>query len=151
MKTYQDIVKLTREDFNEAGYYTGPFDLSCLFSADVEIDPDLGSIHFYDQQCPESGGLCTDGRIKIGKGTNICVHGTLCANTLITHGEVYCSGPIEVHHLKCKGKLVAEKEIVVTGSFNVQGRVVTPRLVLASLDIQMPQRYHHERNLPKKG
>ena len=152
METYQDIIKLERDDFDESGHYKGPFDLPCLRKADVTIAPGLGSIHFPNTgQTLEEGGLCTDGRITVGKETHICVHGNLCAQSLISHGDIYCTGHIEVQHVKCKGKLVAEMDIIVTGSFYVAGRVVTPRLVLSSLEIVMPQRYHHERSLPKKG
>ena len=146
METYQDCIKLSKEDFDENGYYNGPFDLACLRNADVEITRELGSVHFPNKGAgAEGGGLCTNGDIKIGKGTDICVHGPLCAEKLMSHGDVYCSSDIEVHHLKVRGKLIAEMDIIISGSFYVGGRVVTPRLVLASLEIVMPQRYYHER------
>lgn len=152
MKTYKDCIKLGQEDFDENGHYKGPFDLACLCNADVEIQGNLGSIHFPNNgEGVEGGGLVTNGYIKIGKGTDINVHGPLCAEKLATSGDVYCSSDIEVHHVKCKGKLIAERDIVITGSFYVGNRIVTPRLVLATLEIVMPQRYHHERYIPKKG
>lgn len=153
METYLDVIKLTKEDFDENGYYSGPFDLSSLRNADVSIAPGLGSVHLPNTgQTLEEGGLCTNGRITVGRETDICVHGNLCAESLISHGDIYCTGHVEVKHVKCKGKLIAEMAIVVTGSFYVAGRVVTPRLILSSLEIQLPQRYHHEPQLPpKKG
>ena len=152
METYQDCIELTKEDFDENGHYNGPFTLACLCNADVSIAPDLGSVHIPNtRQTLEEGGLCTNGRITVGRETDICVHGNLCADSLISHSDVYCTGHIEVRHVKCKGKLIAEMDITVTGSFYVAGRIVTPRLVLSSLEIVMPQQYHHEQNLPKKG
>lgn len=143
MKTYSDCISLTKGDFKN-GHYTGPFEISQLVNCDVEIQGELGTITL-------NGGLQTTGRISVGPETELRVLGPISAKSLLTQGDVYATHLISVGSLKVKGNLVCEMQIQVTKSFYVGGRIVTPRLVLSSLDIQMPQRYHWEHKVPKKG
>lgn len=159
MKVYCDCINLTRDDFDQAGFYNGPFEVSQLVNCDVKIAGGLGMVTFpkpVDDQdkggqrsCP-SGGLCTTGRICVGRETEIRVNGPLYAKSLIAD-NVYVTHEMGVGSLKIRGNLICEMQVQVVKSFYVGGRIVTPRLLTSSLDIQLPQRYYHEHSVPKKG
>lgn len=151
MKCYTDVVNLTRDDFDANGFYNGPFNVSNLINCDVEIAECLGTVTFpKPADDHDKGGLCTTGRICVGRETEIRVIGPLYAKSLIAD-SVYVTHEMGVGSLKVRGNLICEMQVQVTKSFYVGGRIVTPRLLTSSLDIQMPQRYYHQKSVPKKG
>lgn len=152
METYKDCLVLTKEDFDENGLYNGPFEVSNLVNCDVEIDKGLGAITFRkpDDKPTDLGALCTTGYVLVGKGTDLNVHGHFYAKTLITKGSIYCTQDMGVGTLRVNGNVICEANVQVVKSFYVGGRIVTPRLRLSSLEIQMPQRYYAEQSKPNK-
>lgn len=151
MKTYTDCICLTKDDFDQAGFYNGPFDVSNLINCDVEIAECLGTVTFPKPvDANDKGGLCTTGRINVGRETEIRVNGPLYAKSLIAD-SVYVTHEIGVGSLKIRGNLTCEMQVQVVKSFYVGGQIITPKLVLSSFEIQMPQRYRQETPIPKKG